>query len=195
MFTPWLIVLFTVITVFLLDRWENRYIQSLFDWVPAILLAYVIPALISFLIDVDFSQDAIHDFSKDYFIPLAIIAVMSSLSLGQLKAIGWKPVALFAMGSLFIALFPAVLVWGLMGTDWVSQNLIQDDYWKGIPPVVGSWIGGSTSQLVLKELVECPENIFLSVLVMDNILVNIWTIGMFQTIKKSSWLNQLFRIS
>ncbi|NHF58918.1 DUF819 family protein [Flavobacteriaceae bacterium TP-CH-4] len=195
MFTPWFIVSFTVITVFFLDRWENRYVQSLFDWVPAILLAYVIPAVISFLIDVDFSQDAIHDFSKDYFIPLAIIAVMSSLSLGQLKAIGWKPVALFAMGSLFIALFPVVLVWGLVGTDWVSQNLIQDSYWKGIPPVVGSWIGGSTSQLVLKELVECPENIFLSVLVMDNILVNIWTIGMFQTIKKSSWLNRLLRIS
>lgn len=195
MLTPWLIALFTVISVYFLDRWENRHIKSLFDWVPAILLAYLIPALISFLISADFSQAEIHGFSKDYFIPLAIVAVMSSLSIGQLKAIGWKPILLFFAGSLFIALFPVMLGLGLRDTDLVSKTLIDEGYWKGIPPIVGSWIGGSTSQLVLKELVECPENIFLSVLVMDNILVNIWTILMFQTIKKSRFLNAKFRIT
>lgn len=195
MIAPWLISLFTVFTVYFLDRWENKHIKSLFDWVPAILLAYIIPALISYLMDADYSQADIHNFSKDYFIPLAIIAVMSSLSLGQLKAIGWKPIIVFAAGSLFIAVFPVLLGFSLLDTDLVSETLINQDYWKGIPPIVGSWIGGSTSQLVLKELVECPENIFLSVLVMDNILVNIWTILMFQTIKKSKFLNKRFKIT
>ena len=106
MIIPWLISLFTVIAVYFLDRWENKHIKSLFDWVPAILLAYIIPAIISFLLNADYSQADIHNFSKDYFIPLAIIAVMSSLSLGQLKAIGWKPILLFAAGSMFIAIFP-----------------------------------------------------------------------------------------
>ena len=195
MYTPWVITLFTVVAVYFLDLWENKHIKSLFDWVPAILLAYVIPALISFLMDADYSQAAIHDFSKDYFIPLAIVAVMSSLSLGQLKAIGWKPIVLFAGGSLFIAIFPVLLGLAFIPTDLVSETLVNQEYWKGIPPIVGSCIGGSTSQLVLKELVECPENIFLSVLVMDNILVNIWTILMFQTIKKSPFLNKRFKIT
>lgn len=195
MFTPWAISLFTVVSVYFLDRWENRHIKSLFDWVPAILLAYIIPALISYLMGFDFSQDNIHNFSKTYFIPLAIIAVMSSLSLNQLKAIGWKPIVLFGAGSFFIALFPVLLGLSLIETDLVSKTLITEGYWKGIPPIVGSWIGGSTSQLVLKELVECPENIFLSVLVMDNVLVNIWTILMFQTIKKSPYLNKKLKIT
>jgi len=195
MYVPWIITLFTVIAVYFLDRWENKHIKSLFDWVPAILLAYIIPALITYVMDVDYSQAAIHDFSKDYFIPLAIIAVMSSLSLGQLKTIGWKPIVLFAGGSLFIAIFPVILGLTLSQTDLVSETLVKQEYWKGIPPIVGSWIGGSTSQLVLKELVDCPENIFLSVLVMDNILVNIWTILMFQTIKKSPFLNKRFKIT
>ncbi|MFH6603197.1 DUF819 family protein [Maribacter algicola] len=195
MLTPWLISIFTVFAVYFLDRWENRHIKSLFDWIPAILLAYIIPAIISYLLNVDYSQSEIHDYSKDYFIPLAIIAVMSSLSLSQLKAIGWKPIALFVAGSMFIAMFPVLLGIGLLDTELISKTLIDEGYWKGIPPIVGSWIGGSTSQLVLKELVECPENIFLSVLVMDNILVNIWTILMFQTIKKSGFLNSRFNIS
>ncbi len=195
MLAPWSIVTITVIAVYFLDRWENKHIKSLFDWVPAILLAYIIPAIISYVLNADYSQASIHNFSKDYFIPLAIISVMSSLSLGQLKAIGYKPILVFASGSLFIAVFPVLLVLLFSETELISQTMIKDHYWMGIPPIVGSWIGGSTSQLVLKELVDCPENIFLTVLVMDTILVNVWTILMFQGIKKSEALNNWFKVS
>ena len=195
MLAPWIIATFTVVAVYFLDRWENRHIKSLFDWVPAILLAYIIPALISYSLDADYSQANIHNFSKEYFIPLAIIAVMSSLSLSQLKAIGFKPIVVFVSGSFFIAVFPVALMFLWSDTQLISKTLITENYWMGIPPIVGSWIGGSTSQLVLKELVECPENIFLTVLVMDNILVNVWTILMFQTIKKSDKLNNWFKVT
>lgn len=192
---PWIIAIFTVLAVYFLDRWENKYIKSLFDWVPAILLAYIIPAGISYLFNVDFSEASIHEYSKDFFIPLAIISVMSSLSFKQLKSVGFKPILVFASGSLFIALFPVLFISLFSSADWVSVTLETDKYWMGIPPIVGGWIGGSTSQLVLKELVDCPENIFLTILVMDNILVNIWTILMFQGIKSSSKLNRWFKIS
>ena len=195
MITPWVIAIVTVMAVYYLDRWENKHIKSLFDWVPAILLAYIIPAIISYVLKADFSQATIHNFSKDYFIPLAIIAVMSSLSFRQLNAIGFKPILVFASGSLFIAVSPVILMLLFADTDLISKTMLTERYWMGIPPIVGSWIGGSTSQLVLKELVACPENIFLTVLVMDNILVNIWTILMFQGIKKSGKLNAWFKIS
>lgn len=189
--TPWLISGFTVVTVYFLDRWENKHIKSVFDWVPAILLAYLIPATISSLLGEDYSQADIHQYSKNYFIPLAIIAVMSSLSIQQLKAIGWKPIVVFVAGSFWIAVFPVVLAMLLLD----NNLLIEQEFWKGIPPIVGSWIGGSTSQLVLKELVNCPESVFLTILVLDNILVNIWTILMFQGIKKSDFLNQQLGIT
>lgn len=191
---PFFITIFTVITVYFLDKWENKHVKSIFDWVPAILLAYLIPAGISALIGKDFSGAEIHNFSKRYFIPLAIIAVMSSLSLKQLKAIGWKPIVLFVSGSFWIAIFPVGLAHFLLDEELIKNLFVSHEYWKGVPPIVGSWIGGSTSQLVLKELVECPEAIFLAVLVLDNILVNIWTILMFQGIKKSNFLNRILKI-
>lgn len=190
MLLPWFITLITVLSIYFLDRWENRHIKSLFDWVPAILLAYIIPAIISYVLQLDLSQATIHQYSKDYFVPLAIIAVMGSLSMMQLKSIGWKPILLFISGSFCIALLPVILSLWFSETSLVSITMVAEGYWKGIPPIVGSWIGGSTSQLVLKELVDCPENIFLSVLVMDNVLVNVWTILMFQIIKKSKFLNR-----
>lgn len=192
---PWFIVSFTVIAVYFLDRWENRHIKSLFDWIPAILLAYLIPAGLSALLGKDFSNDTIHEYSKLYFIPLAIVAVMSSLSISQLKSIGWKPIVVFVSGSLWIAVFPFFLAFFYLDSELISEIFINQNYWKGIPPIVGSWIGGSTSQLVLKELVDCPENIFLTVLVLDNILVNVWTILMFQGIKRSNFLNDMLKIT
>jgi len=193
--TPWAITIFTVVAVYLLDRWENKHIKSVFDWVPAILLAYVIPAVISAWGGYDFSQDDIHRYSKDYFIPLAIVTVMSSLSIIQLKSIGWKPIVIFVAGSFWIALFPVFIALFYFEGFLVDEIFVNQEYWKGLPPIVGSWIGGSTSQLVLKELVECPENIFLTILILDNILVNIWTIIMFQGIKASEKLNSLMGIT
>jgi uncharacterized membrane protein len=188
------ITVFTVLFVLTFERLDNPIIKKIFNWLPSILLAYLIPAAISFFLNQDYSQVTLHQWSRDLFIPLAIVSVMSSLSFPQLKLIGWKPIAVFFSGSLWIALFPVGFILLFMRTDFVSDLLISQEYWKGIPPIVGSWIGGSTSQLVLKELVACSEALFLTVLVLDNILVNLWTIGMFQSIQKSDRINQFLKI-
>jgi len=107
-----------------------------------------------------------------------------------LRAVGWRPIALFASGSAWIALFPVGALALFRASGQAGALFSDPGYWLGIPPVVGSWIGGSTSQLVLKELSACPEPVFLSVLVMDALLVNLWTILMFQGIRRSDSLNR-----
>jgi uncharacterized membrane protein len=191
---PIIIVLCTVLFIRFIEQKEHPWLTKFFNWVPAILLAYLIPAGVTVLLQKDFSTAEIHDHSKSLFIPLAIVAVMSSLSLKQLKSIGWKPILVFLSGSFWIAVFPIGILLLFRNNDFVQDFLITKEFWKGIPPVVGSWIGGSTSQLVLKELVACSEAVFLTILVLDNILVNLWTIFMFQGIKKSNSLNRLLRI-
>jgi uncharacterized membrane protein len=191
---PIIIVLCTVLFIRFIEQKEHPWLTKFFNWVPAILLAYLIPAGVTVLLQKDFSAAEIHDHSKSLFIPLAIVAVMSSLSLKQLKSIGWKPILVFLSGSFWIAVFPIGILLLFRNDAFVQDFLITKEFWKGIPPVVGSWIGGSTSQLVLKELVACSEAVFLTILVLDNILVNLWTIFMFQGIKKSNSLNRLLRI-
>ena len=71
---------------------------------------------------------------------------------------GWKPILVFLSGSFWIALYPIILILILSDTHLVIEVLGDQLYWKGLPPIVGSWIGESTNQLVLKELLECPEN-------------------------------------
>jgi len=76
MMYPWLISISTILIVLYVERVENKYLNSGFDYIPAILLAYIIPAIISYSFSVDYSGDQIHSFSKSYVIPRAIITVM-----------------------------------------------------------------------------------------------------------------------
>lgn len=190
------IVAITLLVVILLDRSEHKGINKVLEWIPAILFAYVVPALFTHIFQLDLSSVFLHALSKQFIMPLAIVAVMSALSFRQLKAVGWKPIGVFLSGSAAVALLPILLlmIFNNLG-DGFREEILEHEYWKGLVTIVGSWIGGSTSQLVLKELVECPEEIFLIILVMDNVLVNLWTILMFQFIKRSDQLNQKLRIS
>jgi uncharacterized membrane protein len=159
------------------------------------LFAYVILAAVTHAFNLDLSKVELHTWSKNIIIPLAILLVMSALSFRQLKIIGFRPILVFVFGSFIIAISAPLLV--LLSTffsETLHQIIIEEGYWKGLSTIVGSWIGGSTSQLVLKEVAECPDGLFLAILVLDNILVNIWTILMFQKIKRSDQLNDYFGI-
>ncbi|MDX2071494.1 MAG: DUF819 family protein [Haliscomenobacter sp.] len=189
------LVSLTLAFVFYIGNVKSRWVKVLLDWFPAILFAYVIPAAFTHALGLDLSKVVLHDWSKKWIIPFAILTVMSALSFKQLKIVGIKPIIVFVSGSFVIATLPVALVL-LFG--WIDpQNkaiFLEQGYWKGLPPIVGSWIGGSTSQLLLKELAQTPEALFLSILVLDNILVNIWTILMFQFIKLSERINRAWGI-
>tara|TARA_B100001057_G_scaffold380618_1_gene386365 strand:+ start:433 stop:1320 length:888 start_codon:yes stop_codon:yes gene_type:complete len=115
---------------------------------------------------------------------------MSSISLAQLKIVGLKPLLLFLIGSFTIAVIPALLFMLYNIGNWEMVDL-----WKGIIPIVGSWIGGSSSMLVLKEYIAIREDLFLSVLLIDNMIQNIVMIFLFQIIRRTGDLNRKLGIS
>lgn len=195
-FLALIIVIFTVLIVRLLEHQKSSGIKKILQWIPPILFAYIIPALVCLVIGVDLSGTEIHQWSKEYIIPLAIVTIMSSMSLKELRLVGIKPIVLFVGGSLIIALLPVVLTLTVQFVSpQIGEKFIEGELWKGLIPLVGSWIGGSTSQLVLKEYVGTSETLFLSVLILDNILVNLWTILMFQLIKQSGKIDSKLGIA
>ena len=195
-FLALIIVIFTVLIVRLLEHQKSSGIKKILQWIPPILFAYIIPALVCLVIGVDLSGAEIHQWSKEYIIPLAIVTIMSSMSLKELRLVGIKPVVLFVGGSFIIAMLPVVLTLTVQFVfPEIGEKFIEGELWKGLIPLVGSWIGGSTSQLVLKEYVGTSETLFLSVLILDNILVNLWTILMFQLIKQSGKIDSKLGIA
>ena len=183
------IALSVSIFVMYIAKFENKIVQKILHWLPAILLTFLIPGILSFIFNLSLENIVLHDWSKAYIYPITIFCIMSSMSLAQLKIVGLKPLLLFFIGSFTIAIIPALLfMLYFMG----SEQMV--DLWKGIIPIVGSWIGGSSSMLVLKEYVAVREDLFLSVLLLDNMIQNIVMIFLFQIIRKTDYFNQKFKI-
>lgn len=171
-------------------KFKNKIVQNILHWLPAILLTFLIPGVVSFIFNLSLENILLHDWSKAYIYPITIFCIMSSMSLAQLKIVGLKPLLLFFIGSFTIAVIPALL---FMFYYLGSEEMV--DLWRGIIPIVGSWIGGSSSMLVLKEYVAVREDLFLSVLLLDNMIQNIVMIFLFQIIRKTGSLNQKFNVS
>jgi len=192
-FDNFLVFAFIPLCVYLILRVEaSSRLEKFTRWVPAILLAYVIPAMVNPVL-LRISEDhLIHSLSKEYLLPLTVLCAMSSISLNDIKIVAGRPLIYFLLSSAIIAICPVVLLLVFSLIPDFHEFLIIDQGYTSTLPVVGSWIGGSSSMLVLKELAETPETLFLSVLVLDNVIVNVWTLFLFQWIKKTPWLNQRF---
>jgi uncharacterized membrane protein len=192
-FDNFLVFSFIPLCVYLILRVEaSSRLEKFTRWVPAILLAYVIPAMVNPVL-LKISEDhLIHSLSKEYLLPLTVLCAMSSISLNDIKIVAGRPLIYFLLSSAIIAICPVILLLVFSLIPDFHEFLIVDQGYTSTLPVVGSWIGGSSSMLVLKELAETPETLFLSVLVLDNVIVNVWTLFLFQWIKKTPWLNQRF---
>lgn len=190
----WLgILLFgTIFLVLIIER--STYFKTLTKWLPAVLLAYLFPAVFNSLF-LKISEDhPIHDLSKLVFLPITVLTAMASMHLNEVKIVGVRPLLFFLISSAIIALCPVILVVLLsyFNADF-HLFFIEEKGYTASQPIVGSWIGGSSSMLVLKELAKTPETLFVSVLILDNLIVNFWTIGMFQWIRKTTYFNQRFK--
>ena len=192
-FDNFLVFAFIPLCVYLILKVEaSSRLEKFTRWVPAILLAYVIPAMVNSIL-LRISEDhLIHSLSKEYLLPLTVLCAMSSISLNDIKIVAGRPLIYFLLSSEIIAVCPVVVLLAFSLIPDFHEFLIVDQGYTSILPVVGSWIGGSSSMLVLKELAETPESLFLSVLVLDNVIVNVWTLFLFQWIKKTPQLNQRF---
>jgi len=192
-FDNFLVFAFIPLCVYLILKVEaSSRLEKFTRWVPAILLAYVIPAMVNSIL-LRISEDhLIHSLSKEYLLPLTVLCAMSSISLNDIKIVAGRPLIYFLLSSAIVAVCPVVLLLVFSLIPDFHEFLIVDQGYTSTLPVVGSWIGGSSSMLVLKELAETPESLFLSVLVLDNVIVNVWTLFLFQWIKKTPQLNQRF---
>ena len=175
--------------VMYIAKFKNKIAQKILYWLPSILLTFLIPGVLSFIFNLSLENIVLHDWSKTFIYPITIFCIMSSMSLAQLKIVGFKPLMLFLIGSFTIAIVPVLL---FMLYYWGSDQMVE--LWKGIIPIVGSWIGGSSSMLVLKEYVAVREDLFLSVLLLDNMIQNIVMIFLFQIIRRTNFFNQKFNI-
>jgi uncharacterized membrane protein len=148
--------------------------------VPAILLCYFIPSVLSTLGLV--GDVPLHPEGKDlywmasrFLLPACLVLLTIAIDLPGILRLGPKLLILFFTATVGIILGGPIA----LGIIWIFDPTLPagagpHELWKGLSTVAGSWIGGSANQVAMREVFLPGDGLFAQMVAVDVIVANLW---------------------
>jgi uncharacterized membrane protein len=165
-----------LLLIFHTSKSDNGFWQKFYAVVPALLLCYIFPATLNSTGIISGEKSGLYKIATQYLLPASLVLLTSTADLRSITRLGKKALITFLSGTLGIIIGAPIayfLVVSLL--PGFREQAIAGEYWKGLVTISGSWIGGSSSQLALKEIYGCNEGLFAIILVVDAVVGNTWT--------------------
>lgn len=179
--------------VFWASSLPNKGIQRFFAFVPALLLCYFLPSLLTTFGVVDPETSRLYFIASRFLLPAALVLLTVSADLPAVFRLGPKALIMFFTGTLGVMLGGPI---ALLLTSWVAPDLMgagPEAIWRGMATVAGSWIGGSANQTALYEIYGAGPDVFSIWIAVDVIVANIWMAGVLWIAANQVRVNRLLR--
>ncbi len=201
------ILLLCLGVVFYTSSIKTGFWQRFYKYIPALLLCYLLPAIVNSLgiiapewkeLD-DGSGQIIEKSSRVYFIasryllPASLVLMTLSIDLKGIFNLGPKALIMFATGTLGIIIGGplAILLISSLSSDALG-GIGPDAVWRGLSTLAGSWIGGGANQAAMLEIYEYNPDKYGAMVVVDIVVANLWMaillIGIGKSTKIDHWL-------
>tara|TARA_R110002072_G_scaffold1587_1_gene13356 strand:+ start:160738 stop:162075 length:1338 start_codon:yes stop_codon:yes gene_type:complete len=192
--------------IFFTSSREKGFWSSFYKIVPALFVAYFIPALLTTFgiiapdwTTVTASGEAVKNssnlyyMSSRYLLPAALVLMTLSIDLKAVFNLGPKALIMFLTGTAGIILGGpiAVLLIGSISPESVGGEGA-DAVWRGLSTLAGSWIGGGANQTAMLEVYGYNQKLYGGMVFVDIVVANIWMaiilIGIGKSAKIDKWL-------
>jgi len=174
--------------VFYTSTSKNKYWQKFYKIVPALFLAYMIPALLNTLGIIDnewetksstgeviVHSSALWGVAKYYFLPAALVLMSLSLDLKAVFNLGPKALIMFLTGTAGIIIGGPI---ALLIVSYFNPAILggagPDEVWRGLATLAGSWIGGGANQTAMLDIYEYNPDKYGGMIIVDIVVANIW---------------------
>src|SRR6056300_741492 len=146
---------------------KHKRLQSFYNLVPAVLLCYLLPAILVYLKVVDPSESKLYFVASRYLLPAALVLMTLSVDLKAVLRLGPKALILFFTGPLGML---------IIGSFWPELLQLEgnDAIWRGLATIAGSWIGGGANQAAMLEVFSYNKNLYGSMVLVDVLVANFW---------------------
>ncbi|CAG5085864.1 DUF819 family protein [Parvicella tangerina] len=158
--------------------------KSFYKFVPALLLCYLIPALLSEfnLVDASIRDVPYKSLAKPFLLPAALVLMTLGIDFQGLKKLGWRAIVMFLAGTIGVIIGGpvAVLATDLISSDTVIGDTIiegvnqYDATWRGLSTLAGSWIGGGANQAAMLETYKYKQELYGQMVTVDIVVANLW---------------------
>ena len=179
--------------VFWASSRQSVWVQRFFTVIPALLLCYFLPSLLTTFGVVDPEESRLYYIASRYLLPAALVLLTVSADLPAVFGLGPKALIMFLTGTVGVMIGGPV---ALLLTSWVAPELMgagPEAIWRGMATVAGSWIGGSANQTALYEIYGAGPDTFSIWIAVDVIVANIWMAVVLFIAANQRMFDKLFR--
>ena len=193
--------------VFITSSSSKPFWKKFYGIVPALFMAYFIPAILTTLGVISPEWNTISDtgeviqhksnlyfVASRYFLPAAFVLMTLSLDLKAVFNLGPKALIMFITGTIGIIIGGPIAIYILSLTyPEAIGGVGPDAVWRGLSTLAGSWIGGGANQTAMLEIYGYNQKLYGGMVFVDIVVANIWMaillIGIGKTEKIDRWLN------
>ena len=193
--------------VFLTSSSENTYWKKFYAVVPALFMAYFLPAILTTLGviapewttlsetgEVIQHKSNLYFVASRYFLPAALVLMTLSLDLKAVFNLGPKALIMFITGTVGIIIGGPIAIYllSILYPEAIG-GVGPDAVWRGLATLAGSWIGGGANQTAMLEIYGYNQKLYGGMVFVDIVVANIWMaillIGIGKTERIDKWLN------
>ncbi|MGV8946578.1 MAG: DUF819 domain-containing protein [Lutibacter sp.] len=200
------ILMLTLGFVFYTSSSENYKWVKFYKIVPAILMAYLLPAIFTSLGIIAPHWESINEtgeivkhesqlyyVSSRFLLPASLVLMTLCIDLKAVFNLGPKALIMFLTGTAGIIIGGplAILLISFISPETVG-GVGPDAVWRGLATLAGSWIGGGANQAAMLEIYGYNPKLYGGMVLVDIFVANIWMaiilIGIGKSEKIDKWL-------
>lgn len=145
--------------------------KKFYTYVPALLLCYLIPAVLNSIGLIDGNASGLYPMARDYLLPSSLVLLCVAIDFGAVVRLGPKAIIMFLTGTVGVML-GALVSFTAMG--WIHPETVAGETWRGMTTLAGGWIGGGANQAAMKEVFEVEATLFGQFIAVDVLVASVW---------------------
>jgi uncharacterized membrane protein len=155
---------------------NSPFWKKFYTFVPSLLLCYFLPSLLNSFQIISGETSGLYKMASRYLLPASLVLLTISIDFQAIVRLGPKALIVFLAGTVGVVIGGPI---AMVVVSWLDPSILtptgQDELWRGLATIAGSWIGGSANQTAMKEVFQASDRLFSALIAVDVFVANIWT--------------------
>lgn len=145
---------------------SHRVTGRLFKIIPALVFCYFVPTALSTAAIIPVKSE-LYEWIKQFVLPACLLLLTLSLDVKGILRLGPKAVIMLLAGTAGVVIGGpiALAIW---------QGRVEEDAWRLMSYLAGSWIGGGANAVALQKTFEASDAAIGPIIVVDVAVANVW---------------------